>query len=170
MAIVQPTIIHAANEFKKHTLAVSAKREDGSTPGARVTWNTTLPPECVADITVKFRTKSGGSILKAYRTTNTSQTEVIQTGLQCATTYIIRVAVTAVDIPSVANNLLESTEVQVLVGGKVTACVTSSCTIQGIYRMCSCPVQVNAVQEMQHLCLPVMQSVGKQIWFLPEFP
>ena len=30
------------------TVTVSAEREDGSTPGVRVTWSTTALPECVA--------------------------------------------------------------------------------------------------------------------------
>jgi len=131
---------------------VNAESVDGSPPGARVTWSTTLPPECVASVTVKFRTVSSGSVVIPYTTTNTSETEVIQTGLQCGTTYLIRVTVTAVRIPSVQRNVLESAEVQVLIGGKVTACVTSSCTVLGIHCMCSGPAQVNAGQEMEHLC------------------
>ena len=38
-------------------------------------------------VTVEFRTSSHGSVVVTYTTTNTSQTEVIQTGLQCATLY-----------------------------------------------------------------------------------
>ena len=67
----------------------------GSTPGARVTWNTTVPPECVTSVTVEFRTSSRGPIVATYTTTNTSQTVVIQTGLQCgASYYYITVVVT----------------------------------------------------------------------------
>ena len=69
----------------------------GSTPGARVTWSTTVPPECVSYVRVEFRTSSSGPIVASYTTTNTSQTEVIQTGLQCGTNYYIRVVVTGED-------------------------------------------------------------------------
>ena len=96
---------------------MSAVREDGPTPGARVTWSTTVPPDCVASVTVEFRTNSSGSVLsvvRSYTTTNTSETEVIQTGLQCNTTYYIRVVVTGV--ASLGN--LSSNQVQVHVGGK----------------------------------------------------
>ena len=78
------------------TVTVSAVREDGPTPGARVTWSTTAPPECVASVTVEFRNSSSGSVVRSYTTTSTSETEVIQTGLQCGTTYYIRVEVTGV--------------------------------------------------------------------------
>ena len=98
---------------------MSAEREDGSTPGARVTWSTTAPPECVASVTVEFRTiSSSGSVVRSYTTTSTSETEVIQTGLQCATTYYIRVVVTGV----ASLGTVSSNPVQVLVGGKITAC------------------------------------------------
>jgi len=83
--------MHAAAYFSLLTVTVSAEREDGSTPGARVTWSTTAPPECVASVTVEFRTSSHGSVVSSYTTTNTSETEVIQTGLWCETTYYIRV-------------------------------------------------------------------------------
>ena len=114
-----------AAEFSLHTVTVSAERDDGSTPGARVTWSTAVPPECVASVTVEFRTSSSGSVARSYTTNSTSETEIIQTGLQCATTYYIRVVVTGV--PSLGT--LNSNQVQVLIGGKVTACVASSCTV-----------------------------------------
>ena len=104
------------------TVTVSAVRVDGPTPGARVTWSTTAPPECVASVTVEFITSSSGSVVRSYTTTSTSETEVIQTGLQCGTTYYIRVEVTGV--ASLGN--LSSDPVQVFVGGKVTACVACS--------------------------------------------
>ena len=65
----------------------------GSTPGVRVTWSTTLPPECVTFVRVDFKNISG-FLVSTYTATNVSQTEVIQTGLQCATNYYIRVVVT----------------------------------------------------------------------------
>ena len=98
---------------------MNAEREDGSTPGARVTWSTTVPPECVASVTVEFRTSSSGSVVRSYTTTNTSETEIIQIGLQCATTYYIRVVATGV--PSLGT--LISNQVQLLVGGEVTVYV-----------------------------------------------
>ena len=70
----------------------------GSTPGARVTWSTTVPPECVASVTVEFRTSISGRVVRSYTITDTSETEVIQTGLQCDTVYTIRVVVTGVSL------------------------------------------------------------------------
>ena len=115
------TIIHAAADYSLRTVTVSAEREDGSTPGARVTWSTTVPPECVASVTLEFRTTSSGSVVRDYTTNITSGTEVIQTGPQCATTYYIRVVVTGV----ASLGALRSNQVPVHVGGKfeVTACV-----------------------------------------------
>jgi len=111
------TIMHsrtAAAAFSHHTPTVSAEREDGSTPGVRVTWNTTAPPECVASVTVEFSLSRTMSGMESYETTNTSQTQVIVTGLQCGTTYYIRVIVTGVlSLGTVASN-----QVQVHVGGK----------------------------------------------------
>ena len=100
---------------------------DRSTPGARVTWSTTVPPECVASVTVEFRNGSNGSVVRSYTTTNTSETEVIETGLLCGTVYTIRVRVTGV--PLLDHRILASNQVDVTVGGEVTACVASSCTI-----------------------------------------
>ena len=91
---------------------MSADREDGPTPGARVTWSTAVPPECVASVTVEF---SSGSVVISYTTTSTSETEVIQTGLQCDTTYYIRVVVTGVD----SLGTLSSNQVQVYFEGKI---------------------------------------------------
>ena len=96
---------------------MSAEREDGPTPGARVTWSTTVPPECVASITVDFRTSSSGSVVRSYTINSTSGTEVIQTGLQCGTTYYIRVVVTGVASLSTLN----SSQVQVQVPGKIAS-------------------------------------------------
>ena len=103
----------AAHAFSLRTVTVSAESVDGSTPGVRVTWSTTAPPECVASVTVEFRTTgSSGSVVRSY-TTNTSETEVIQTGLQCHTTYYIGVVVNGVaPLGTLTNN-----SVQVPVGG-----------------------------------------------------
>ena len=106
------TTMHAAAMFADHTVTVSAERVDGPTPGARVTWRTTVPPECVASVTVEF---SSGSVVISYTTTSTSETEVIQTGLQCGTTYYIRVVVTGV----ASLGTLNSSQVQVYFEGKI---------------------------------------------------
>ena len=75
-------------------------------------------------VTVEFRTSSHGPLLANYTTANTSQTEIIQTGLQCATYYYTRVVVTGgpggtLMLNPRQNNLI----VQVLVGGKATVCM-----------------------------------------------
>ena len=118
-------IIHAGADYSLCTVTVSAEREDGSTPGAKVTWSTTVPPECVASVTVEFRTSysSSGSVVRSYTTTSTSETEVIHTGLQCGTTYYIRVVVTGV----ASLGTMSSNQVQVHVGGtyKITVVATS---------------------------------------------
>ena len=124
------TFTHAVTQFHFFTVnTVSAESVGGSTPGARVTWNTTIPPECVTSVRVEFRTSSNhGPVVASNTTTNTSQTEIIQTGLQCATRYYIRVVVTGDIRPPgrmTATVMLSPThaDVQVLVGGKETACM-----------------------------------------------
>ena len=121
--------MHAVTQFYFRTVNVSAEHVGGSTPGARVTWNTTVPPECVTSVRVEFRTISGshGPAVANYTTTNTSQTGVVQTGLQCATNYYIRVVVTGnIRQPGgmTANPMLDSrSDVQSFVGGKETVCM-----------------------------------------------
>ena len=123
------TFIHAVTQFHFSTVTVSAESVGGSTPGARVTWNTTtLPPECVTSVRVEFRTSSNhGPVVANYTTTNTSQTEVVQTGLQCATSYYIRVVVTEnIRQPggmTVTVMLDSRSDVQIFVGGKETVCM-----------------------------------------------
>ena len=120
--------IYAVTQFHFSTVTVSAERVGGSTPGARVTWNTTVPPECVTSVRVEFRTSSPGPVVATYTTTNTSQTGVVQTGLQCATSYYIRVVVTG-DIRQpggmTATLMLSPRhpDVQIFVGGKETVCM-----------------------------------------------
>jgi len=123
-----PQSMYVAHECFFHTVTVRAESVDGSTPGARVTWSTTIPPECVASVTVEFRNGSNGSVVSSYTTTNTSETEVIETGLQCDTTYNIGVTVTGVGL--LDNDALTSNEVDVPVGGEVNTCVASSSTIE----------------------------------------
>ena len=115
--------MHAAVQFYHRTVTtVNAESVGGSTPGVRVTWNTTLPPECVASVRVELRLSSGGPVVATYTTTNTSQTVVIQTGLQCATNYYTRVVVTG---GRGGTQMLSPrhSDVQVFVGGKETVCM-----------------------------------------------
>ena len=98
---------------------VSAESVGGTTPGVRVTWNTTTPPECVTYVRVEFRNESYGPVVASNTTTNTSQTEVIQTGLQCATNYYIRVVVTGETLDGLHLTVI-SRQVQVVVGGEET--------------------------------------------------
>ena len=108
---------HPAVQFLSpdYTVTVSAESVDGPTPAARVTWNTTVPPECVTSVRVDFRTSSMGPVVATYTTNSTSETEFIQTGLQCVTYYYIRVVVTG-------HAILNSEKVQVFVGGKEIVC------------------------------------------------
>ena len=124
--------MHAVTQFNfRNVKVLSAESVGGTTPGVRVTWNTTVPPECVASVTVEFRLTSSrgpGPVVANYTTTNTSQTEAIQTGLQCATYYCIRVIVTG-DIrppggmPTTHMLSPRHSDVQVLVGGNETTCM-----------------------------------------------
>ena len=109
--------MHAAIHFSLSTVTASAESVDGPTPTARVIWNTTVPPHCVTSVRVEFRTSIQGPVVATYTTNDTSQTEVIQAGLQCATNYYITVVVTG----AASNGLhgtLSSRPVQVFVGGK----------------------------------------------------
>ena len=116
---------HADARFLSSYLTTSAKSVGGSTPGARVTWNTTLPPECVTSVSVNFRTTTNRVLAANYTTTNTSQTEVIQTGLQCGASYSITVVVSGKPryqgVP--IDQILSSNKVQVFIGGKEIVCV-----------------------------------------------
>ena len=93
-----------------------AESVGGSTPGVRVTWNITVPPECVALVRVKFRLSLPGKVVSTYNTTNVSETEmIIQAGLQCGTTYYIRVVG---DQSEMDKNVWKSPNIPVFVGGK----------------------------------------------------
>ena len=118
--------MHVVVQFHRSTVTVrSAESVGGSTPGVRVIWNTTIPPECVTSVTVEFRTSSDGPVVATYTTTNTSQTEVLQTGLQCATNYYIRVVVTGEITPPSGTQMLSPRhpDVEVPVGGNETLCI-----------------------------------------------
>ena len=94
---------------------MNAEGVDHSTPAVRVTWNTTVPPQCVASVRVEFRTSSRGPVVATYTTNSTSQTEFIQTGLQCTTNYYITVVVNG-QLPDGSHPTLNSR--QMVVGGK----------------------------------------------------
>ena len=107
--------LHTGAQFSSSIVTVRAESVGGSTPGVRVTWNTTVPPECVTSVAVNFRNKSR-VLVATDTTTNTSQTEFIQTGLQCATVYTITVVI-AGETRDLGYSLQFGT-VQILVGGK----------------------------------------------------
>ena len=96
---------------------MSAESANGSTPGVRVTWSTTAPPECVASVTVVFRPSEFGSVVTTYTTTNTSGTQVIQSPLQCATEYYIRVFVKG-ESQRLGGMERQSIQKRVVVGGE----------------------------------------------------
>ena len=85
----------------------------------------TLPPECVTAVRVNFRATTNRMLAASYTTTNTSQTEIIQTGLLCTTYYFIRVVVTGKPryqgVP--LEQFLFSSQVQVFIGGKGIVCM-----------------------------------------------
>ena len=91
-----------------------------SIPAARVTWSTTAPPRCVTSVTVEFRTSSRGNVVTNYTTTNTSQTEFIQTRLQCGTNYYVSAVVTGVTSDRIHSTLSSS---QVPVKGNKIVCI-----------------------------------------------
>ena len=110
---------HADAQFLSSNLTARAESVGGSNPGARVTWNTTLPPDCVTSVSVNFRTTANGVLEAINSTTNTSQTEIIQTGLQCATSYNITVVASGKPryqgVP--IDQFLSSNKVQIFIGG-----------------------------------------------------
>ena len=118
---IQVLLVHslAATQFSlTSTVTVNAESVDGPTPAARVTWNTTLPSQCVASVRVEFRTGShDGPLVANYTTTNTAETEIIQTGLRCTTNYFITVVVTGA-VSGGVHVMKSSRAVEVLVGGK----------------------------------------------------
>lgn len=81
---------------------MSAVRKDDGSPGARVKWNTTIPPECISSVIVysQFRDKD-------YTPQNIMQTdEATLRGLLCDTMYNFRVRVRLhSNIPVSSNNV-----------------------------------------------------------------
>ena len=109
---------YIAGQFGLSTITVNAESVDGSSPGARVTWSTAIPSECVTSLQVDFRAQSQfGTPVATYNTTNTSQTEFIQTGLQCTTNYFITVVFTGLTSEGIRPTL-SSSPFEVLIGGK----------------------------------------------------
>ena len=98
------------------SVAVGTDSMNRSTHGARVTWSTEIPPECVAFVTVDFRTESLGSVVATNSTTTRSQTELIQTGLQRAINYYTLI-VTG-NISGDVRPTLRTRQKQVCIGGK----------------------------------------------------
>ena len=113
-----------AGNLSLSTVNVSAESVSGSTPAARVTWSTTIPPQCVKSVRVDFRTKLSAHepVVATNTTTNISQTEFIQTGLKCTTNYLITVVVTGVASDGVRVTVSSSPS-RVLVGGKEIVCM-----------------------------------------------
>ena len=110
----------AAAEFSVgKTVTMSLESVNGS---VRVTWSTTIPPECVASVRVEFRTSSKGPVVANYTTNNTSQTEIVQTGLQCGTYYYIAVNVTGETSDSLHPTLGSRTMQVAVSGGKFSYC------------------------------------------------
>ena len=110
------TTTHTAIQFSLSTVTVSAESVvEGLTPAARVSWRTTIPPQCIAFVKVEFRTSSRGPVVANYITTNSSQSEVIKNGLQCTTYYYIRVIVTGE--ASGIRVTLSSRQVHLWIGG-----------------------------------------------------
>ena len=112
----------SAGEFGVSTVNVSAVSVGHSTPAARVIWSTVIPPECVKSVTVEFRTQRFGSAVATNTTTNTSQTDFIQTGLRCGANYSITVVVTGETSDGVQVTR-SSRPVRVVVGGKEIVCM-----------------------------------------------
>ena len=114
------TFMHAVTRFHFCNVKIlSAESVDGSTPGVRVTWRTTVPPGGIKSVRVEFRKDN---VVANYKIINASQTEVIQTGLQCGTYYHIRVVVTGeitfTNGSSVTAMLSVVSDAQVHLGGK----------------------------------------------------
>ena len=115
LVTANPTIYFcAASQFALSTVTINAEIMDGPTPGVRVTWSTTAPPQCVMSVRVEFRNSSLRSVVATYTTTNTSETEFIQTGLQCTTNYLVIVVVTGATPDGIRPTL--SRQVQVFTG------------------------------------------------------
>ena len=97
----------------------------GSTPGVRVTWSTTARAECVVSVWVVFRRNATGSEVTSYTTTNTSGTHVIQSPLQCATAYYVRVFVIG-ESQRLGGARQSSIQKRFVVGGKNKMCACDS--------------------------------------------
>ena len=120
---IQVLKFYSLAAIQQSTVTVSAESVNAPTPAVRVTWSTTVPPQCVTSVEVEFKTGShSGPVVANYTTTSIAETEVIQTDLQCATNYYITVVVTGVTLNGIRPTKSNST-VQVLVGGKGIVCM-----------------------------------------------
>ena len=149
--------------LSSYAVTVSAESVDGPTPAARVTWSTTAPPECVASVRVEFRTSSTGPVVANYTTNSTSQTEIIQTGLQCATNYHVSVVVTG-QLLDGSRSTKSSRPVQVLVGGKGIVCMrfdwySSLMVVMSLCRYTNSNWSGNRSHCRQHKCQSVLEVV-----------
>ena len=123
--------LHSVTQFYNCIVTASVESVGGSTPGVRVTWKTTVPTGGIKSVRVEFRTTIfppiQGPVVASYTTTNTSQTEVIQTGLQCGTNYYTRVVVTGEvrlrNGSSVTAMLSGASDVQFFLEGKEIVCM-----------------------------------------------
>ena len=108
----------AVAQFSLSTVNVSAESVNGS---VRVTWNTTVPPQCVTSVSAVFRT-SHGSVVANYTTTNMSQTEIIQSGLWCGEYYYITVVIAGKTSGSLRATVNSRPKQAFVSGGKVCYC------------------------------------------------
>ena len=93
---------------------MSAVRNDDRSAGAKVKWNTTIPPECISSVTVYSQFHD-----KDYTPPNIMQTdEVTLSGLHCDTMYNFRVRVRRRYL--LRNISVTSNNVSVHVGGTYT--------------------------------------------------
>ena len=63
--------LFAAFQFLSYTVTLSAESVNDSTPGVRVTWRTTVPPECVTSVRIVLRRGAIRPVVRSYTTTNT---------------------------------------------------------------------------------------------------
>ena len=119
--------LHAVTQFHFFNITVSAESVGGSTPGARVTWNTTVPPGCVTSVRVEFRTNSPRGHVAANYTTIP-----IHPRLRSSRLVFSVVVTTELRSPGgmTTTHILNSrSNVQVLVGGNSVIEIVCMCMI-----------------------------------------
>lgn len=96
------------------SIHMSAVRNDDRSAGAKIKWNTTIPPECISSVTVVSQ------ISEHYTPPNIMQTdEATLSGLQCDTIYNFWVRVRR-RLHTNVNPAVTSNTVSVHVGGTYT--------------------------------------------------